>query len=276
MGAAATVEVHLTLALGNIRQTVEVKATATPVESETATQGHVVDTQQFTELPVLGRNMGNVLMWQAGISNLRQPDNNAATDVFGIERWTINGNYYGTHTTVDGVENNRTNGCCAEIGMTSIDDIQEAVILTSNYTAEYGRGGGAQEIFVTKSGTRSFHGEGFDFIQNTDFNARSYFSTTVSAIEQNQFGGDIGGPVVIPGHFNTDKTKRSSSSRMRPSSCVAMLSPPVSYQRPWSARATLPAPASAHSPRSPSTRLPIRRFWWNRPLERAGAIMDRR
>ena len=128
----------LTLALGSVRQTVEVKATATPVESETATQGHVVDTKQFTELPVLGRNMGNVLMWQAGISNLRQPDNNAATDVFGIERWMINGNYYGTHTTVDGVENNRTNGCCAEIGMTSIDDIQEAVILTSNYTAEYG------------------------------------------------------------------------------------------------------------------------------------------
>ena len=112
LGAGATVAVNLTLALGNVRQTVEVTAIATPVESETATQGHVVDTKQLTELPVLGRNMGNVLMWQAGISNLRQPDNNAATDVFGIERWMINGNYYGTHTTVDGVENNRTRMLC--------------------------------------------------------------------------------------------------------------------------------------------------------------------
>ena len=207
LGAGATVAINLTLALGNVRQTVEVTATASPVESETAMQGHVVDTQQFTELPILGRNIANVLMFQPGISNMRQPDNSAGSDNFGIERWMINGAYYGTHTTVDGVEDNRTNGCCASIGMTSVDDVQEAVILTSNYTAEYGRGGGAQEIFVTKSGTKDFHGEGFEFVQNNVFNARSYFSPTVSILRQNQFGGNIGGPVVIPGHFNTDKSK---------------------------------------------------------------------
>ncbi len=95
----------------------------------------------------------------------------------------------------------------ATIGMTSPDSLQEVIILTSNYLAEYGRGGGAQEIFITKSGTKDLHGSGFEFLQNNVFNARTLFQASVPALRQNDFGGTIGGPVFIPHVWNTDRTK---------------------------------------------------------------------
>jgi hypothetical protein len=160
------------------------------------------------EIPILGRNMGNMLMWEPGTSNLRAANNNASSDNFGIRRFSINGvNDSQTHVTVDGVEAVRTNGGGATIGMTSPDALQEVIIATSNYLAEYGRGGGAQEIYITKSGTRAFHGSAYDFLQNNVLNARSFFQATIPALRQNQFGGTFGGPVWIPGKWNVDRSK---------------------------------------------------------------------
>ena len=95
------------------------------MQSETAQVSNVIDQQQMMEIPIFGRNMGNMLMWETGTSNLRQPNNNAGSDNFGIRRFSINGaNDSQTHVTVDGVEAIRTDGGGATIGMTSPDALQ--------------------------------------------------------------------------------------------------------------------------------------------------------
>ena len=76
----------------------------------------------------------------------------------------------------------------------NLDSIAEFRILTSNFDAEYGEFSGGQINVVTKSGTNEFHGDVFEFLRNTDLDARNYFSPTRGAFDQNQFGGTIGGP----------------------------------------------------------------------------------
>ena len=76
----------------------------------------------------------------------------------------------------------------------NLDAIDEFRIITSNFDAEYGEFSGGQINVITKSGSNAFHGNAFDFLRNTDLDARNYFSPTRGVFRQNQFGGTIGGP----------------------------------------------------------------------------------
>ena len=92
----------------------------------------------------------------------------------------------------------------------SIDAIQEVRVLTSNYGAQYGRNASGTIEAETKSGTSQFHGDVYEFNRNNIFNDRSYFdqsSPNAPEYKKNDFGYTIGGPVYIPGHYNTDKSK---------------------------------------------------------------------
>src|SRR5581483_12080370 len=75
------------------------------------------------------------------------------------------------------------------------DAVEEFRVITSNYNAEYGRSGGGIVNVITKSGTNEYHGTLFEYLRNSDLNARSFFTPTVSDLKQNQFGGTLGGPV---------------------------------------------------------------------------------
>jgi hypothetical protein len=77
----------------------------------------------------------------------------------------------------------------------NLDAIDEFRIITSNFDAEYGEFSGGQVNVVTKSGSNALHGDVFDFLRNTDLDARNYFSPTRGVFRQNQFGGTIGGPI---------------------------------------------------------------------------------
>jgi hypothetical protein len=77
----------------------------------------------------------------------------------------------------------------------NLDAISEFRIVTSNFDAEYGEFSGGQISVVTKSGGNGLHGSAFDFLRNTDLDARNYFSPTRGAYRQNQFGGTVGGPI---------------------------------------------------------------------------------
>jgi len=81
------------------------------------------------------------------------------------------------------------------------DSIQEFKVLTSNFTAEYGRSSGGIVTEVTKSGTNAFHGSAYDFIRNTAFDANDFFSNLNGdprqALHRNQFGGTVGGPLSL-------------------------------------------------------------------------------
>ena len=82
---------------------------------------------------------------------------------------------------------------------------------------------------TTKSGTNQFHGGVFEFIRNNIFDARNYFATTKQTLKRNQFGGDLGGPVLIPASLPTAGTVPSSSSTMRGSACVRARSSTISF-----------------------------------------------
>jgi hypothetical protein len=85
--------------------------------------------------------------------------------------------------------------------------LQEFSVQTSNYNAEYGQSAGAVVNIVTKSGGKQFHGDLFEFLRNPYFNAKPYFALTADTLHRHQFGGTIGGPVIIP-HISTgDRTQ---------------------------------------------------------------------
>ena len=90
------------------------------------------------------------------------------------------------------VEEGRNNGTAI---IPNLDSIAEFRIITSNFDAEYGNYSGGQVNVATKSGTNQFHGSAFEFLRNTDLNARNYFSPTRGVFQQNIFGATFGGPI---------------------------------------------------------------------------------
>jgi hypothetical protein len=109
-----------------------------------------------------------------------------------------------TQITFDGAPALRTRGNSTSIGVADVDSTQEVQILTGNYDAEYGRASGGQIRIVTKGGSQQFHGGAYEYFRNSDMNANTWVrnqSTTTnfaSPFRYNQFGFDVGGPVIIP------------------------------------------------------------------------------
>jgi hypothetical protein len=100
------------------------------------------------------------------------------------------------------------NGSNSSLNVTpSIDAISEVRVLTSNYGAQYGRNASGTIETETKSGTSSFHGDAYEFVRNDLFNATPEFQSSVPSYKKNDFGYTIGGPIYIPGHYNTEKQK---------------------------------------------------------------------
>src|SRR6185369_7326689 len=108
---------------------------------------------------------------------------------------------------VDGAENHDNGANSNGLVDPNIDAIAEVKLDTSSYTAEFGGRAGATINLVTKSGTKDFHGTLFEFVRNDAFDARSFFSARVDLLCFNDFGGTLGGPVFIPGKFNTARNK---------------------------------------------------------------------
>ena len=112
---------------------------------------------------------------------------------------------------LDGVDNNNYQGTNQSGSpwalQPSPDAIQEFKVQSNNYSAEFGRAGGGIVNVVTKSGTNGFHGDGYEFIRNAVFDGRNFFAPNKPTFIQNQFGGTLGGPLVIPhlydGHNKT-------------------------------------------------------------------------
>jgi len=95
---------------------------------------------------------------------------------------------------LDGVDNNELTA--GGIGIySSIDDIQEFKVLTYTYSAEFGTRAGPTVLVTTKSGTNDLHGTLYEFVRNTDLDAKGDFDTTTPKFNLNQFGGSIGGPL---------------------------------------------------------------------------------
>ena len=202
------------LEVGAQSEQVTVEASAETLQTATSSLGTTVGARQVTELPLSNRNFTQIIGLSAGAS---APVNNATAFGKGTLDIAVNGNdTMGNNFQMDGVAiNNIANGGSANdsgiyagIGIPSPDALQEFRIQTSTYDASYGRNPGANVNVITKSGTNTFHGTAFEFFRNAQLNSNGFFynrnvcpvtyagqNCPKQVLNQNQYGGVIGGPI---------------------------------------------------------------------------------
>src|SRR6202043_3747833 len=156
---------------------------------------------EITQLQLNGRNFTQLINLTPGVNNQSGQDE-GTVGINGNVVYSINGGRgENNNWEVDGGDN-MDNGSNNSLNVyPSIDAIQEVRVLTSNYGAQYGRNASGTVEVTTKSGASQFHGNVYDFVRNEAFNARNYFDLTSKAplYRRQDFGGTIGGPVMIPG-----------------------------------------------------------------------------
>ncbi len=191
VGQDASLDVPLTL--GSTTDVVTVDASASITDTESSSQGTVIDNQQVVGLPLNQRTFyGLALLSPAAY----MPGQNSTLGFRG--GFNVAGNNETANTfTVNGIDDNDQNVMTPSF-RPSVENIQEFKLLTGVYPAEYGRTSGGQVVVVTKTGTNQFHGDLFEFIRNSQFDAKNYFTipNTPTTFRRNQFGGTLGGPII--------------------------------------------------------------------------------
>ena len=182
------------------------------VETESASVSGTITEKEVVSLGLNGRNFTQLIALAPGVSNQTGQDE-AKVGVVGSVKYSVNGGRVEYNTfEVDGsdVLNTGLNGASATLMVyPSLDAISEVKVLTSNYGAQYGRTASGTVLVTTKSGTEQFHGNLYEFIRNEAFNARNYFDPPgrVPLYRRQDFGGTLGGPLVIPGVYNQKRDK---------------------------------------------------------------------
>lgn len=199
-----SVSLDQALRVGSITESVTVQSEVPAVQTASSDISAVVNGTTVRELPLNGRSWTDLAQLQAGVSAIHtQPDFSAGTDRgnrgFG-QQLTISGarpqqNNY----RLDGVSlNDYANGAPGSVlgGSLGVDAIQEFSVITSNYSAEYGKTSGGVVNAITRSGTNQFHGNVYEFLRNSKLDAKNYFDVgNIPPFKRNQFGGTIGGPI---------------------------------------------------------------------------------
>ncbi len=212
-----TVDTDAALRIDTVMQVGQRSEAVTVNESEEAMQtqvdtvathlGEVVSDRQIEALPLNGRSYTDLLAIQPGVTPVTTltPTSVIMAGVTG----TINpsGDLNPGDVSIDGQRESSNGFMMNSIdvqehmnGGTSIipnlDSIQQFRVLTNNFDPEYGNYNGGMINVVTKSGSNAFHGDAFEFLRNTDLDARNFFDSTRGAFRQNQFGGVVGGPII--------------------------------------------------------------------------------
>ena len=201
------------LKVGAVRQVVEVQSQVEQVNTTDATTGQSLGAQTITDLPLATRNFQQLLTLSAGASS----DLNGAAQLGrGTVYMHVNGGREDNNNyLIDGITvADYAFGELTYTPLPSPDAIQEFKVSTSLYDATQGRNGGGNINATLKSGSRTFHGDLWEYFRNTDLDANDYFLGKV-VVKQNIFGGDIGGPIG-PGaklgyfYFNLQGTRQRS------------------------------------------------------------------
>jgi len=194
-------ELDFSLEPATVVTTVAVTGDAVAVETANPSLGQVITSQEVSQLPLNGRDFVQLATLTAGATAETNPNSffTSGSDSEVAARGSFSLSVGGsrpnsTDWLLDGVDNNELTG--GGIGIfSSIDDIQEFKVLTYTYSAQYGTRAGPTVLVTTKSGTNNIHGTLFEFVRNTDLDAKSYFATAPEKFNLNQFGGAIGGPI---------------------------------------------------------------------------------
>jgi hypothetical protein len=199
---------NLALEVGEVSEKVAVVAESAAVQTVSAERSGLITKSQITELALIGRDYLDLMRTLPGVADLGTHEAPAGFN-FNV---AVQGNRPGTnHLTIDGVTNLNSGGSTGTWISPSIDSIAEVKVLLNNYQAEYGRNSGASVTVITKGGTQDFHGAGYYFKRNEAFNANDFFYNSRKQARPRyryDFGGfNIGGPLYIPGKFNTGRDK---------------------------------------------------------------------
>jgi Carboxypeptidase regulatory-like domain len=205
-----TAKVDVTLEVGAITNEVTVVGQGlAQVETESAQVGGVLTGTEITQLQLNGRDFAQLITLTPGVNNQTGQDE-GTVGIAGNTVFSVNGGRgENNNWEVDGGDD-MDNGSNNSLNVfPSIDSIAEVRVLTSNYGAEYGRNASGTVETELKSGTNAFHGDVYEFNRNNIFNARNFFDLpgAVPEYKKNDFGYTLGGPIYIPGHYNTDKSK---------------------------------------------------------------------
>jgi hypothetical protein len=204
--ANSSVTVDALLEVGDRADVVTVSDDQLHVETTSTQTGEVITGAQMTTVPLNGRSFTDLLSLQPGVAPLTSITSDTVQDV-GAAALSPSGDLNPGTISINGqrefansfivngsdVEEDVNNGAAV---VPNLDAIAEFRILTSSFDAEYGEFSGGQINVITKSGTNTWHGDAFEFLRNTDLDARNFFSPTRGTFDQNQFGGTLGGPMV--------------------------------------------------------------------------------
>ena len=197
--------VDVSLQVGAVSQRVEVTAATPLLQEQDASIGQTIDEQRVNDMPLQSRDWTTLGALAAGTSS-SGGSSNAQFNVMGQD-WTQNDfRLNGIDDNVEVYGGGNIQGAGGNNGYTSIvpppDAIQEFKLQTGNFSAEFGHSTGGIVNAAIKSGTNALHGDLWEYVRNTIFNANDYFAKSAGidrqAYHQNQFGGTVGGPVLIP------------------------------------------------------------------------------
>ena len=196
------------LQVGEISTEVTVAGEAVAqVETQSAEISGIITGKEISQIILNGRNFSQLVTLTPGVSNQTGLDEGTVGIAGNVGMSMNGGRTEYNNWEMDGGDN-MDNGSNNGLNVyPNVDAIAEVKVLTSNYGAQYGRNSSGTVEAVTKTGTKDFHGDLFEFVRNDDFNARGFFQSTVPEYKKNDFGFTVGGPLYIPGFYNTKKEK---------------------------------------------------------------------
>jgi hypothetical protein len=192
---------NLTMQVGRVTEKVQVAGAAPAVQLASSAISAVVNSNTVRELPLNGRSWTDLAALQPGVAAIEtQPAliHGRGNRGFGSQVEISGARPQQNNYRLDGVSiNDYTNGSPGSVigGSLGVDAIQEFSVLTSNYSAEYGKTSGGVVNAVTHGGTNQFHGNAYEFLRNSALDARNFFDSTTPPFKRNQFGASGGGPI---------------------------------------------------------------------------------
>src|SRR6267142_1507885 len=190
--------------VANIVMRPDETGTAGKGQGGTSAVSGTVSSKNVSDLPLNGRSASDLATLEPGVTSARTQASGQAQRGFGNQMTISGGRPRQNDARLDGISvNDYVNGppgSALGVNLGS-DAVEQFTVLSSNYPAQFGRSSGGIIGASTRSGTANFHGNAYEYIRNSAFDARNFFDTTKPAFHRNQFGGSIGGPVVKDGTF---------------------------------------------------------------------------
>lgn len=199
---------NVTLQPKTATEQIVVDATEVQVETVSPEISGNVSSQQVATMPLNGRNFASLAAVMPGVQNLSAGSAMGTGGRSTSNTISINGaNTNTTFYALDGMWDENTGNMNAIAVLPNPDSLEEVRVFQNDYSVRYAIMGATVVMLQTKSGGSSFHGTAWEYLRNDDLNSRNYFSSTIPPYKENIFGYNLGGPLLIPHHYNTSRDK---------------------------------------------------------------------